>query len=501
MASKKVEPRDDPSTMSASYETMIPFWTKMDTVLAGTESMRVAGGVYLPKHQHESRLNYANRLKTAVLYNVTEITLNSMVGRPFSDPIVLGEDVPQQIEDLMENINLQGDDLHTFCRSVFNEGFAKGLTHVMVEFPRLPGEGERTLADDRVENLRPYWVDLKPEALFYAVAEIRNGREVLTHVRIMETSVVRDNFAESIVKQIRALTLTEDGVEVQMYQREKEEDTEAWNPKDDPFMMDVDFIPIATFYADREDFMTSKPPLADLCDLNIKHWQSSSDQDNAITAARFPILAASGVPPKPTQDLADQDSEEIVVIGPWNILQAKNPDAKFYYVEHKGLAIAAGETSIDRLEARMAEYGSEFLKKKPGSMTATARALDSAEATSPLQDMTNRFVSFVNTLLGFTAEWLSIEEGGTISMSTDFGPEEINEADLNALMGARKMRDLSGARLREELKRRAVLADDFDEELNETELEDELLNLPRIDIDPQQEEEDDDVVDEEGDDE
>ncbi len=477
---------DNPATTSAAHAAMTMKWADITTVLAGTKAMRAARTKYLPQHEHESDFTYRNRLKTAVLYNVTELTLDAMVGRPFSDPVVLNDDIPAQIEELMPDIDLQGNDLNTFVRDVFEDGFTKGFTHVMVEFPRLDKE-DRTLADDREEQIRPYWVKINPENLIFAFVQVVNGKEILTHVRMVESVKEQDGFTEVIVEQIRVLDLLPEGVFVRLY-RKLNKTKDKWFVFDS-WMMDIDFIPLATFYANRKGFMLAKPPLEDLVALNIRHWQSSSDQENSMTVARFPILAASGVPPKPSQNVQDAD-DVAVVIGPFNILQAKNPDAKFYYVEHEGKAIEAGEKSIERIEGRMAEYGAAFLKKKPGNPTATARALDSAEATSPLQDVTNRFVSFVNTLLGFTAAWLKLEEGGTISISTDFGPEEFSTSDMTALVEARKNRDLSRLRFLLELRRRAVLEDDFDTDENEEELEGEVLSgMPEVDLDPGQEEE------------
>jgi hypothetical protein len=42
-------------------------------------------------------------------------------------------------------------------------------------------------------------------------------------------------------------------------------------------------------------FGDGEPPLLDLAYLNVKHWQSQSDQDNILHIARVPILALIGV--------------------------------------------------------------------------------------------------------------------------------------------------------------------------------------------------------------
>ena len=125
----------------------------------------------------------------------------------------------------------------------------------------------------------------------------------------------------------------------------------------------------------------------------------------------------------------------------------------------------------------MGSYGAEFLKRRPGNETATGRALDSAEAMSPLQDMTMRFMDAVNNALVFTAFWLNEETPGKVILTTDFGPDEPIEADLTFLAKLRAARDISRLAVIEESKRRGLMAEDYDAEadLKQLELEVELL--------------------------
>lgn len=467
----------DPSTVSTAYRIMTPRWDKMRSLLGGTEAMRLAGKTYLPQHAAEKENAYNERLARATLYNVTELTLESWVGRPFSEPIRNSEDMPEQIAMLTEDIDMQGNDLTVFARTWFRDGLAKAFSHVMIDMPRKqpkPDGMPRTLADDRAENLRPYWVHIPPENLIFAHSEVVNGVEKLTHVRIMETDSVRIGFTETFVRRIRVL---EPGI-VRIYE---EQDVRGRKKKEwvlvEEFATDINFVPIVTFYANREDFMLGKSPLSDLADLNISHWQGSSDQTSILTVARFPMLALSG----------GVDEKGTLEVGPRKWLWTPDAQGKFYYVEHSGKAIGAGRQDLLDLQEQMAEYGAEFLKKRPGGATATARALDSAEATSPLQDVTRRFIDSVNLALSYTAEWLKMDSGGTVEMVTEFGPETVESADLDALKAARATRDISRETYLFELKRRGVLDEDFDADEDQHELEEETTAFAGIasqDLDP-----------------
>jgi hypothetical protein len=510
---------------------MLGMWQQMDAVLGGTETMRMAGKKYMPPHTGEETGRYKERLETATLWNQTELTLNGWVGRPFRKPLKLNEDVPEEIKKLEQDIDQQGTNMDTFARSWFKTGIAKAFCHVLIDFK---GSEERedgaplTLKDTNAQDMRPYWILIEPDSVMAARSTIVNGKELLEHLRIheMTTEVDPDDpFSEIIVERIRVYDRVEDEagkghVYVSVYKRDEDagavDSAEGWPIEIDPFEIDIDIIPMVTFYADRQGFLLGKSPLQDLCDLNVKHWQSQSDQDSILRIARFPILAGSGVDSVDDTDPIDgsvqssrdfNNGDEGTVIGPFKVLLSSENGGKFYYVEHTGKAIGVGRDSLKDLEAHMAAYGSEFLKKSPDRQTATARAMDSAESTSPLQAAVLTFIDAVQTALAVTARWLEIEpegdatewSGGTIELITDFGPEEVSAIDYNALVMARQGRDISQDVFLSELKRRGTLAEGFDPEKNKADLQKEALDMAatalpgsNTDLDPEDDEDDED---------
>lgn len=453
----------DPSTTSYAYDAMLPKWEKIEAVLGGTEAMREAGLTYLPQHAEETDRNYQERKKTAILFNMLELTLDSLVGRPFSRKLDITK-TPTNFQEMAKNIDLRGNDITVFCRKWFREGAAKGLSHVLVDFPSITAEERknRTLADDIREGLRPFFNFICPENLIYAETKIIQGHEIYTHVRIKEIETQRDGFMEVFKERIRVL---EPGAWYLYEKRKVKGKRKATWVLIDSGYTNINFIPLVTFYANRrEDLMLTKPPLEDLADLNIRHWQSSSDQINVLTVARFPMLAVSG---------ATDTSGEAMTIGPKALLGTKKEGGRFYYVEHSGKAIEAGRQELLDLEEMMASYGAEFLKRRPGNATATARALDSAEATSPLQDMVLRFNDSVNIALEFFGLWGNIDEIGEIEINKDFQNDRLSEAQINALIKARENRDISRHAFLTTLMKGGVLPDSLDLTKIEEELQKE----------------------------
>lgn len=447
---------NDPSTTSLAHDFMMPKWSRIETLLGGTDAMREAGQTYLPQHEQESDSNYDERLNSTTLFNMLELTLDSLVGQPFSSEIQLDESAPDPIKDILKDVNLQGDNVTVFSREWFREAMAKSFAHVLIDMPvkREREDGrQRTREDDMREQRRPYWVLVSPENVLAIHAETENGQEKLTHVRIKEDFVERNGFTEQIVERIRVL---EPGSFEVFEKRRVSKNSKKFKWVNvDGGTTGLDFVPFLTFYANRTSIQTGKPPLEDLAHLNIRHWQSTSDQINVLTVARFPMLAVSG---------ASDTSGGVMAIGPRQLLGTKDPQGRFYYVEHTGKAISAGRQDLVDLEDMMASYGAEFLKRRPGNMAATNRALNSAEATSALQDAAIRFNDALNRAIKITAAWLGLdgEADEVATVNTEFGLGGIDDATVKSLLEARKMGDLSRQDFLAELKRHGVLADDFD---------------------------------------
>lgn len=496
------EQKTSPATTSCSYDKMRPLWNQINALLGGTHAMRDAEVKYLPAHAAESVAVYNERLAAAVLFNITKITLEGWVGRPFSEGLKYSDDFDPKLKELLEDADLKGNNLATFARSWFREGIAKAFSHVLVDMPELGPSSfgdVRTLQDDEDEGVRPYLVHIVPENLIFAHSEIRNGREVVLHFRVREVITERDGWGERKITQIRSYTLKEfefddDGeqippfIQVELYrpvdpkQNGPEDEWKLWSTH----FMEIDHIPLITFYASQSGFMFGDPELIDLSDLNIRHWQSNSDQISILTIARFPILALSG---------GSQEGTELEV-GPRKWLFCKDAKSKFYYVEHKGEAIESGHKELIDLEEQMKSYGAEFLRKRKGTTSATERTLDSKEATSPLQDITIRFNDVLNEALNTFVQWMGEDKlKGSVTLNTDFGEDLNDSADVQELGKGRERRDLSREAWISEMQEKGIISADFDTKKNDEQLASEdmdLLNVAKLTIDPK----DDEVVDE-----
>lgn len=399
----------DPSTRLPAYAVMEPRWALIDALLGGTEAMRAAGEMFLPRHQAEEDIGYRDRLASATLYNMTEHTLESLVGRPFrSDPAV-SDDTPPAVRALLDDVDLQGNAVGPFARDWFRSGLAKGFCACLVDFPR-KDETIVTKEDASKAGLRPYWVQVEASRIIAVRSEIVGGVERLTHVRILETYEQPVGFTSVTKERIRVM---EPGI-VQFFEKQVVRGKVNWQ-QGEKFSVDMDEIPLVIWYSTkREDHLLCKPRLLDLAELNKSHWQSYADQRHILTVCRFPILACSGSngPTKEGQD-------DSIVIGPNKVVYISDPAGRLYYVEHTGASIQAGRNDLMDLERQMASYGGQFLVEQPGDKTATASAIDAAESTSELAAMVKTFEDAVAKAFYFTGKWLGIAGGPTGSIELD----------------------------------------------------------------------------------
>ena len=466
-----------PANRSANYATMAPRWSLLNAVIGGTETMRAAAQSLLPIYEAETEKSYKARLNGAVLANYLELTLNSLSGKPFSEPMKL-VDVPKALAPVLDDVDLCGNSLEVFARSFFREGLLKGFSIVMVDSPRAGAtDGPRTIADDREQNLRPYAVKIAPENVIALYSDMVGGVEMIIHMRVVEYVREIVGFDEVTIKQIRVLTPGN----VAIY-REDKQDSDKWVLVDS-WETGLAYVPVVVYYTTRDGAGLCKPPLLDLAYLNVAHWQSTSDQRRVLSISRFPILAATGV-----------DSDNVLKLAPNSVLYTSE-NGKYYYVEHSGAAIESGRLDLKDLEESMAAYGASFLTKKSGTQTATARALDSSESSCDLSAMTIAFEDALAQMLYMFADWYRMSGfAGRVELVKNYTITESDRATITALKDMRSSRDISRKAYVAEMKAMGVLSEEYDEEADAEELRVEAMEIGAVgdDLDPQQVDDQDD---------
>lgn len=464
----------DVSTPNKAQSAMAAGATIIRDLVAGTAAMRKADKLYLPKNEAESDAAYAARKTRSALFNATGKTIEDMTGKVFVKPVTLEKDVPQILRDYAENIDLAGRHLNVFAKDVFQDSLQPGIGYIYVDMPPAVkrDDGKRaTIADETAAGIRPYLTFVPLEQLIGWKSTVIAGVETLTQVRIKECVTEDDGeFGEKEVEQIRV-------VEVGKWTTYRKNDKgDAWvihltgtiqTAKGVPLSV----VPIVPVYVNRSGFMQGKPPFAKLAELNVAHWQSSSDQRNILHVARVPILYGAGF-------LKD----ESIKIGASEMVQSSSSEAKLAYVEHTGSAINAGRDDLKDLEFQMQAMGLQLLVPTPGGKTATGEIRDDAKINSPLAMMARGLQDALEQafviMVEFAGETFARkQDGGSIVVNTDFGVQSGNAADAQMLLDAVNANQIDKETFWSEWQRRGILSDSFDPEVAKARIAEEAPEL------------------------
>lgn len=412
-------------------------------LFGGTAAMRNARERYLPKAAAESDAQYVSRLSRSFLFNAFGKTVADMAGKVFSKPVILEDDVPAPLAEWAENIDLAGRHINVFAHDVFKDAMLSGIGYILTDMPpALPGA---TLADEQRAGIRPYLVYIPVERVLGWKSTLVDGAETLTMFRYMELVKEADGeFAEKEIEQVRVL---EPG---KWRTFRKFQDTWVEYASGET---SLNKIAVAPVYLNRTEFFQAEPPLTKLAELNVAHWQSSSDQRNILHVARVPILFMAGF----TED--DQ-----IKIGASEAVRSSNPDATMAYVEHTGAAIEAGRNDVKDIELQMQAMGLQLLMDAPGGQTATGEMRDDAKENSPLAAMARALGDALEQSFGFMAEFVALDGGGSIVVNTDFGVGD-GIVDVPNIIAAYTAGLIDAQTGLDELKRRGFLSDSVDAEI------------------------------------
>ncbi|MBS7703303.1 DUF4055 domain-containing protein [Chelatococcus asaccharovorans] len=443
----------NPLTPGIAQQDLADDWRLIAGLLKGAKALRTPE--YLPQYEAETDAAYAARKSRSFLYPAFRLAVRNITGRVFAKPLSMSEDMPEIVDGWTEDIDLRGNSLDRFARTFFADALAFGQSHILVDYTDVPAEAD-ALTERQLEP-RPYWMHVPALNLLAADATRIGGKMVCTYARILESETIREGFVQKRVPVVREL---EPGL-VRLW---KPDGKGAWAIADERPMTirgrPLSSVPLISYFAgEMEDDYTAAPPLLELANKNLEHFQSASDQRNILTFARFPMLALSG---STAQEVDSDGHPKPFVVGPRKVLQTPDANGKWYYVEPQGNAIQAGHQDLETLKVEMKALGMEPLLPTTGNVTATFNAISMAEAHSAAQAMSFAMKDALDQALVVTGLWAGIDEPGFVMVNADFQLGTGEAERIKAILDLRGRGDLSRLTTYEEMQRMGVLSADFD---------------------------------------
>jgi hypothetical protein len=390
----------------------------------------------LTKFTLESDELFELRANGGVLFNAFQETVRSMTSLLLSDPVRLGDGLPDVLRQHWEALDSAGRHADVFLHDAVLDAMLVGTAGILVDAPPRPAE-----LDDRVLSaeeelrfrLRPYWHWYTAEQIVTTHYHQRDGQVVLTLVVLREDVPVPVGlFAEGVRTQYRVYRLdTTAGVPIVRW--------EVWvQPKPGaPFAIDtqgtvsnvtrIPFVPLALGRGAHPVYR--EPVFQNLADINLRHWRTDVAHHWNLHMQAYGVAVRVGAERDP------QTGEYPPLrLGPTSKVDVPI-GGSFTFVGPPDSAYAHQRLSMRDDETRMGTLGLQFLSPDTRQAeTATAKKLDQRSANANIRVVAQRVRDAVETALKFHCEMLRLDpEMAEVAFRLDLDAQGLDPALLSAL--------------------------------------------------------------------
>jgi hypothetical protein len=441
---------ESPFVRSLDVIAMMPDWGVMAAVTRGTNYIRDLSETYLPQEPREDQDAYTTRVDRSVLSPYTSRLIETAAGAILRKPIHIEGD--QYWLDLAQNIDGLGSSINEYARRALVSSLTYGHSAILVDYPA--ATGALNLAEERAMGRRPYFVHVDAPQIWGWRKEAGTNR--LLQVRIHDYDVRPLNeFGEEQVEEMRVIypgkydlyTLGQEVVEFTA--------TGGYS---------LNEIPLVPIYSNRRGLLISQPPLLDIANLNITHYQRQADLIHALHIAAMPTLVLEGW----------DDTTGSATMGV-NYAIAMQPGNKAYYVQADATSFDAQMAELESLASQMSTLGvTKLFGQKFVAESAEAKRIDQAQSNSVLSIISQELESALNQAFAFAAQYVGMEPP-EITIDRDFDYYRLIGQDVSVLAQLNQMGKISDAMLLEILRRGEILPDNVN-------IEQELLTTADTDV-------------------
>lgn len=444
----------------SEYNSNLAKWARCRAVVEGQDAIHAGKETYLPRIGKQDDDQYDAYRARARFFNASDRTVSGMNGLVFrKDPIV--EPEGQAFED---DVSHQGISLDEYASDVLRELLIVGRCGTLVDYPTMTGS--KTVAQAEAENATPMWAFYTAENIYDWSFSFINNVYQLTRVMLFDGV---DSSGAKEIYNYRELLL-EDGVYVQKLY--KADDVEA-----DPVLFDtvmpnmngkaLGFIPFIIHGISGRMQKVDKPPLIDLFDTNIKHYQLKADHAHALHYVALPTPYAIGV-----------DSDESPdSIGPQRIWNISNEGASVGILEFSGSGVGAIASELTTIETHMAQLGSRILAPEVNiNETATASEIKSMSENSTLSIIAGGTSKQLTKAWQWSLTWMGKQAEAVdafVELNKAFLPVTLAGSDLLAIVTSWQSGAISKPTMFKNLQRGDVIPDGATYEEEEQKIDEE----------------------------
>jgi len=381
-------------------------YSKLRDCFEGEDAIKAKSIAYLPRLGAQEQGDYDNYLYRALFFPITGKTVSSMVGMATTSP------PKTTYPDLMEPYFVDDQNGYQFTEtyvSIFSEVILMGRYGVLIDAPK-NSVGDPLVVPYIAENIINWDVDEQGKLTMLLLRE---------YVRVPGES----KFETKMSCQYRHCYLL-NGVYTVETLNEDMEPVASISPTFSG--VTIDYIPWIPFGASGSHIQVDKPPMQDICTINLSHYLSSADLEWGRHIAGLPTPVATGV-----------DSGTKLKIGGTAAWILPTPESKAYYLEFLGQGLGSLEKAMTEKVGLMATISARLVdSSSKGSEAAETVRLRYMSESASLIHIIGAVESGVNLMYNMISRLKKAAGSVSIKFSREILGVGITFNDLSVMFEA-----------------------------------------------------------------
>jgi hypothetical protein len=408
----------------------LPDYQVINDCINGERYIKARGEVYLPRpdageldpSDPRSIARYDAYKTRAVFYNVSQRTLDGLVGEVFLRPPVVT--VPDALLAVIKDANGDGVSLEQQAKITLSAVLSKGRAGLLVDYPTT--NGAPTTRQEQIDGyIRPTIAFYEPENIINWKSVKRGGKMILTLVVLREyydrlQNDTSGTFISQTATRYRVLRLVDNIYVQELYEFTESSTPQVFNMRDGKGQPLIE-LPF-TFVGSKDNGpRINTAPMLSMCQLNVAHYRNSADYEESVFMMGQPTVVASGL----TKQWVDEVLPNGIKVGSrGGIPLPVGADAKIIQASPNSMA----KEAMDAKEKQMQALGAKLVEQRTVSQTATEAEINSAAETSVLQSCAGN----VEAAFKWALEWCGIF-AGVINFKDDaLARNEVVEYEINS---------------------------------------------------------------------
>jgi hypothetical protein len=419
-----------PDTKGRWYQHYLSEWLRIDTLKKGESAIKAAGELYLPKLSGQTPNEYKAYLARGSFFNAFSRTVGGLTGAVMQKSPKI--DCSTETLEFLKDITLSGESVMEVCRQAVQNVLEFGYFGILIDCPPEIIGSPAT----------PYFA-MYEAATILNFKTLRIGAEdklmMLSLAEEIAEDAVDNQFATVSKVRVRVLSIEQDGfLVVRLYEERGEKKDKAWVQVGDDIKPQIrgkrlTDIPFVFFGAISNSPIPDQPPLIDLVNINIKHWQVNVDYFHGLHYCAIPTPWAAGFPT--TTEL---------YLGAMKAWVSENPQATAGFLEFTGQGLQAVEKALDKLERQMSILGARMLEEqKKASEAAETVVMRYSGDTATLSNIVNSVELGITKAIRYVNLWRSKEENVTVRLNNEFVSSKLSAQEIAALLQAYQANTIS----------------------------------------------------------